>query len=99
MILTGVNRRTRRKTCPSATLSTTNAAWTNAGVKSGLWVERAVTNRLSLALPVHKLVFNIPADVLHMHDLVLNLLFGFIRTDREFVNLDHVFHRNMRSGG
>jgi hypothetical protein len=27
MILTGKNRRTRRKTCPSATLSTTNPTW------------------------------------------------------------------------
>jgi hypothetical protein len=31
MILTGGNRRTRRKTCPSATLSTTNPTWTNLG--------------------------------------------------------------------
>jgi hypothetical protein len=29
MILTGENRRTRKKTCPSATLSTTNPIWTD----------------------------------------------------------------------
>jgi hypothetical protein len=27
MILTGENRRTRRETCPSATMSTTNPTW------------------------------------------------------------------------
>jgi hypothetical protein len=31
MILTGENRRTRRKTCPSATLSTTNPTWIGPG--------------------------------------------------------------------
>jgi hypothetical protein len=31
IILTGENRRTRRKTCPSATLSTTNPTWTDLG--------------------------------------------------------------------
>jgi hypothetical protein len=37
------NRRTRRKTCPSATLSTTNPTWTDLG----LCVDRPATNRLS----------------------------------------------------
>jgi hypothetical protein len=32
MILTGENRRTRRKTCPIATLSTTNPTWIDPGV-------------------------------------------------------------------
>jgi hypothetical protein len=32
MILTGENQRTRRKTCPSATLSTTNPTWTDPGL-------------------------------------------------------------------
>jgi hypothetical protein len=36
MILTGENRRTRRKTCPSTTLSTTNPIWTDRGAKQGL---------------------------------------------------------------
>jgi hypothetical protein len=31
MKLTGENRSTRGKTCPSATLSTTNPAWTDVG--------------------------------------------------------------------
>jgi hypothetical protein len=30
MKLTGENRRTRRKTCPSATSSTTNPTWTDS---------------------------------------------------------------------
>jgi hypothetical protein len=36
MILTGENRRTRRKTCPSATLSTINHTWTDPDVNPGL---------------------------------------------------------------
>jgi hypothetical protein len=34
MTLTGETRRTLRKTFPSATLSTTNSTWTNAGLRS-----------------------------------------------------------------
>jgi hypothetical protein len=47
MKLTGENRSTRGKTCPSATLSTTNPTWTDPGMKSGLRGERPATNRLS----------------------------------------------------
>jgi hypothetical protein len=43
MILTGKNRRTRRKTCPSATLSTINPTMTDLG----LHYDRPATNRLS----------------------------------------------------
>jgi hypothetical protein len=35
------------KTCPSATLSTTNPTWTDPGSKPGLRGERPATNRLS----------------------------------------------------
>jgi hypothetical protein len=45
-ILTGENRRTRRKTCPSATLSTTNPTWIDPGANSGLRGERPATNDL-----------------------------------------------------
>jgi hypothetical protein len=44
--LTGENRRTWRKTYPSATLSTTNPTWVDTGVNSGLGGERSVTNCL-----------------------------------------------------
>jgi hypothetical protein len=47
MKLTGENRSTRRKTCPSATLSTTNPTWTDPGSNPGLRGERLATNRLS----------------------------------------------------
>jgi hypothetical protein len=47
MILTGGNRRTRRKTCPSATLSTTNPTWIGPGAKPGLRGERPATNHPS----------------------------------------------------
>jgi hypothetical protein len=45
MILTGENRRTRRKPCLIATLSTTNATWTDRGVTPGLRGEKPATNR------------------------------------------------------
>ena len=47
MKLTGENRSTRGKTCPSATLSTTNPTWTDRGSNPGLRGERPATNRLS----------------------------------------------------
>ena len=47
MKLTGENRGTRRKTCLSATLSTTNPTWTDPGSNPGLRSERPATNRLS----------------------------------------------------
>jgi hypothetical protein len=47
MIMTGENRRTRRKTCLSATLSTTNPTWIDPGVKLVLRSERPATNDLS----------------------------------------------------
>jgi hypothetical protein len=47
MKLTGENRSTRGKTCPSATLSTTNPTWTDRGSNPGLRGGRPAANRLS----------------------------------------------------
>jgi hypothetical protein len=47
MILTGENRRTRRKTCTSATLSTTNPTWIDPGANPGLCGETPSTNDLN----------------------------------------------------
>jgi hypothetical protein len=47
MKLTGENRSTRGKTCPSATLSSTNPTWTDPGSNPGPRGERPATNRLS----------------------------------------------------
>jgi hypothetical protein len=47
MKLTGENRSTRRKTCPSATLSTTNPTWADPGSNPGLRGGRPTANRLS----------------------------------------------------
>jgi hypothetical protein len=47
MKLTGENRSTLGKTCPSATLPTINPTWTDPGSNSGLRGERPATNRLS----------------------------------------------------
>jgi hypothetical protein len=46
-ILTGKNRRTRRKTCPSANLSTTNPTWIDPGANPSFRGERPATNDLS----------------------------------------------------
>jgi hypothetical protein len=45
------------KTCPSATLSTTNPTWTDLGLNPGLRGERAATNRLSHGRTKGRLVF------------------------------------------
>jgi hypothetical protein len=47
IILTEENRRARRKTCPSATLSTINPTWTGPREDPGLRGERPATNRLN----------------------------------------------------
>jgi hypothetical protein len=47
MKLTGETRSTRGKTCPSATLSTTNPIWTDLGLNPGLRGDRPATNGLS----------------------------------------------------
>jgi hypothetical protein len=41
------NRRTRRQTCPSATLSATNPTWIDLGANPGLRGEKPATNDLS----------------------------------------------------
>jgi hypothetical protein len=47
MKLTGENRSTERKTCPSATLSTINPTWTGPGSNPGLRSGKPAANRLS----------------------------------------------------
>jgi hypothetical protein len=47
MIFTGENRRTRRETCPSAALSTTNPTWNEPGSYWGLRRVKPATNRMS----------------------------------------------------
>jgi hypothetical protein len=64
MKLTWENRSTRKKTCPSAILSTTNPIWTDQGSKPGLRGERPATNRLShgTAYLVYQYVLNLSAS-------------------------------------
>jgi hypothetical protein len=50
LILTEENRRTRRGTCPSATLSTTNPVRIDLGAYPGLHSHRAAANHLSLGI-------------------------------------------------
>ena len=47
MKLTGENRSTQGKTCPSATSSTKNSTWTDSESNPGLSGERPATNRLT----------------------------------------------------
>jgi hypothetical protein len=47
MKMTGENRSTRGKPCPSATMSTTNPTWTDPGSNPDLRGGRPATNRLS----------------------------------------------------
>jgi hypothetical protein len=47
MKLTGENRSTRGKTCPSATLSTTDRTWTDPASNPDLRGGRPAANRLS----------------------------------------------------
>jgi hypothetical protein len=47
IVLTGENRRTRRETCPSSTLSTTSPISTDPGANPWFHGERPTSNRLS----------------------------------------------------
>jgi hypothetical protein len=57
MKLTGENRSTRGKTCPSVTLSTTNPIWTDVGSNPGLRGGRPASETLQVEVPrcVHTL--------------------------------------------
>jgi hypothetical protein len=57
MILTGETEELR-KTCPSATLSTTNPTWIDPGSNPGLCGERPATNRLSHGTALVRLEWN-----------------------------------------
>jgi hypothetical protein len=52
--MTGENRSTRGKTCPSAILSTTNPTGTDPGSNPGLRGGRPATNRLSRGTGLYK---------------------------------------------
>jgi hypothetical protein len=56
MKLTGGNRSTRGKTCPSVTLSTTNSTWTDPGSNPDLRSETPATNRLSHGMAMNDLI-------------------------------------------
>jgi hypothetical protein len=54
MILTGENRKSQSKICPSATLSTTNPTWNDSSENTGLHNERLVTNHLSNGMTLNE---------------------------------------------
>jgi hypothetical protein len=57
MILTRENRKTRRKICPSASLTTTNITWIYPDANPGLRGERPATNRLSHGMALWQLCY------------------------------------------
>jgi hypothetical protein len=56
VILTGETRNTPRKTCPSATVFTTNSTWTGRGLNPGFRGERPATNRVSFGIADYQLL-------------------------------------------
>jgi hypothetical protein len=82
-ILTGENRRTRRKTCPSATFSTTNPTWIDPGLRDEMvatkglshctalsWIFTYVSTSTTLVLGVVCIILNLGR--LHMTIIMCN---------------------------
>jgi hypothetical protein len=72
MILTGENRRTRRKTCPSATLPTTNPTWIFPGANPGLRGDSPATNHLSHGTAICVTYSELKATSVHLKSDVGN---------------------------
>lgn len=85
MTLTLGNRRTRRKTCPIATLLTANHLWTGLVSNPGFRGERSVTNRPSLLI-ANTILENIwkEAVVAFFEDTILgfSLIVGKMNVER-----------------
>jgi hypothetical protein len=64
------NRRSRRRTCPSAALSATNPTWTDLGANLGLRGEKPATNRLSCGKALSLLIRFEPRSELKVFLLV-----------------------------
>jgi hypothetical protein len=70
MILTGENRRTRRKPCPSATLSITNPTSIDPGANTGLSGERPATNDVSHGTALQECLLTHDSNLLSHSDAV-----------------------------
>jgi hypothetical protein len=86
MILTGENRRTRRKTCPSATFYTTNPTWIDPGANPVLRGERPATKDLNHGTALMPVYFTVDVEVsssleinLAVRSLSLYILAGISR--------------------
>jgi hypothetical protein len=71
MKLTGENRSTRGKTCPSATLSTTNPTWTDPGSNPGLRGGRPTANRLNHGTAVLQSIRNLQSYDIRYNNVLL----------------------------
>jgi hypothetical protein len=85
MNLTGENRSTGGKTCPSATLSTTNPTWTDRGSNPCLRGERPATNRLSHGTAI---IASYYSEYLSSHIRIscIHKLHDFITTAKYFIS-------------
>jgi hypothetical protein len=76
--MTGENRKTRSKTCPSAILCVTNPTWTDLGGNPGFVGEKPATNHLSYGTASR----NFDCDTPETQSVVTNRL---IITPRHFL--------------
>jgi hypothetical protein len=87
--LRGESRRTRRETCPSTTLSTTNPTWIDPDTNPGLRGERPATNHLSHGTAVSPWSVHPPVYVsISVHPF--HLLFIF--SNQDFVWMSFLSH-------
>jgi hypothetical protein len=90
MKLTGENRSTRGKTCPSATLSTTNPTWTKPGTNPGLRGDRPAAKRVSHGTVYYfiKCHFLLSSSVILMYSLLRHFL-------RSLISFSKLLHNKM----
>jgi hypothetical protein len=87
---------TRRNTCPSATLSTTNLTWTDPGSNPGLRGGRPATNRLSHGTTLAGIVWwSMCRPILYTLHAKANLYDVYLTT---FLTADITLTSNARMG-
>jgi hypothetical protein len=89
MILTGENRRTRRKTCPSATLSTINPTWIEPGANPSLRGERPATNDLRHGMAIVNANLELPPTACNVAILEPRTREAFPTHTRQMATVHH----------
>jgi hypothetical protein len=82
------------KTCPSATLSTTNTTWPDPGSNSGRRGGKPATNRLSYVAALHIIIYILYTIYIHRYPPRLrhNL---FLRNRQKSIHICCSFHENI----